>query len=210
MVSGFGLIFIWAAFYLLAGLVSLSGPLLADVTPPLLLFGLTALTLVHQRAWRQAGRLFRWPGAATVSAGAVAGAGLWLLADAIVLLEQRLHHHLQANNPLLLQPRLFRSPWHLALLVAAVAVLAPFAEELFYRGLVFGWLRERLPLAGAIVASGVAFGLAHLVPTLALPLGVVGCGLAYIYERSRSLWPSMAAHAALNVLSLAFAYARIH
>lgn len=82
----------------------------------------------------------------------------------------------------------------------AALVVAPAAEEAFFRGFLFGGLRSRLrfPLAAAI--SGLVFGAFHVIPLL-IPLMVfVGIGLAYIYERRGSLFASIAAHSAFNVI----------
>ena len=79
-------------------------------------------------------------------------------------------------------------------------LLVPFGEELLFRGILFGGLR-RYGLVVAAAASGLVFGLAHglnAVFAAALLLGVVNCVL---YERTRSIWPAVAAHAVFNLVS---------
>lgn len=88
-----------------------------------------------------------------------------------------------------------------ALNSAVVVVLAPFAEELFFRGLgvralaVFGGL-------AAILISGVVFGLVHGILGALPPLALFGVGLAWVRLRSASVWPSFIAHAAYNGLGI--------
>jgi membrane protease YdiL (CAAX protease family) len=89
--------------------------------------------------------------------------------------------------------------------VALIAVLAPFSEELFFRGLVFSGLRSRLSLWPAAVISGLIFGLPHVFtgPVAAIPLSALGVGLAWLYDRTGSLWPCIFAHMVNNGLALA-------
>lgn len=82
----------------------------------------------------------------------------------------------------------------------AAVVAAPIAEEVFFRGFLFGALRRRFPFWAAAVISGVVFGAFHVIPLL-IPLMIfVGIGLAYVYERRRSLLASIAAHSAFNMV----------
>lgn len=95
----------------------------------------------------------------------------------------------------------------LQLAIAGVLIIAgaAFSEEIFFRGFFFTGLRERLSFLWAAVVSGFVFGSLHLVSgdwAVALQLSVFGVVLAYIYDRSGSLWASIIAHAINN--SIAF------
>lgn len=84
-----------------------------------------------------------------------------------------------------------------------VCVLAPFVEEITFRGVGFGLLAARLGGEPAVVASGVLFGLAHgLVEALPL-LVAFGIGLAWLRERQGSTIPGMILHATFNAVALA-------
>jgi membrane protease YdiL (CAAX protease family) len=103
-----------------------------------------------------------------------------------------------------------------AALVAAsvfVCVIAPIAEEFFFRGFFFGALRNwRIRLAGrdlgtwvAAVLTGILFGLAHLGSAsleYLIPLGFLGFVLCVVRWRTRSLYPGMALHSANNAVAL--------
>jgi membrane protease YdiL (CAAX protease family) len=82
----------------------------------------------------------------------------------------------------------------------AALVAAPVAEEVFFRGFLFGALRRRFRFALAAGLSGAVFGAFHVIPLLIPVMIFVGVGLAYIYERRGSLYASIAAHSAFNVL----------
>ena len=85
-----------------------------------------------------------------------------------------------------------------------VALVAPFAEELFFRGLGVTVLAGA-GTAAAIVVSGLAFGLAHGLLIGLVPLTLFGIGLAWVRIRSASVWPGVIAHALYNASALAIA-----
>ncbi len=80
-------------------------------------------------------------------------------------------------------------------------VVAPFSEELFFRGLIFGGLAQRMPVPLAAGISALLFALLHGIGVVA-PIFVLGLGLAYVYRRTGSLWASMCTHSLVNVTSL--------
>lgn len=91
-------------------------------------------------------------------------------------------------------------------------LLAPVAEELMYRGLLFGSLHHRSP-AGAFILSTIVFAAIHVVGYIGLyrPLILVLCFLQYIpaglclgwaYTRSGNIWAPILAHIAINQTSI--------
>lgn len=89
--------------------------------------------------------------------------------------------------------------------VLLIGGLAPVAEELFFRGMLFGGLRARVPFLPAALISGVVFGSLHLTTGASAvpPLFLFGFLLAWVYERSGSIWPAVILHAINNNLALA-------
>ncbi len=94
-----------------------------------------------------------------------------------------------------------------------VCVIAPIAEETFFRGFFFGALRRwRIVLGGrdlgtwlAAIITGIVFGLAHLGSAPAkylVPLGFLGFVLCLVRWRTRSLYPCIALHSVNNSLAL--------
>jgi membrane protease YdiL (CAAX protease family) len=83
-----------------------------------------------------------------------------------------------------------------------VVAIAPLVEELTYRGLGYSLLRP-YGMASAIIGVGVAFGLAHgLLEALPI-LALFGMGLAFLRERSDSVYPPILLHGAFNGFALA-------
>ena len=90
-----------------------------------------------------------------------------------------------------------------ALLIGFVLV-APIAEELFFRGIVFNaWERERGTRV-AVYGSAVLFAVIH-GPILFAPVLALGILLAQVYRLTRSLPTTMAIHAGFNAISLTLA-----
>lgn len=100
----------------------------------------------------------------------------------------------------------------LALCAAAflVTVVAPVAEEFFFRGYIFGALRNWKGMWIGALLTGLLFGAIHAGSApdpLYLPLlAVFGFVLCLLYARTRSLYPCIALHAINN--SIAFGGAR--
>jgi hypothetical protein len=84
------------------------------------------------------------------------------------------------------------------LVLPLAAVLVPFVEELAFRGVLYGWLRAKLPLGGAMLVSAGVFSVAHGIPQLIPALAVVGYFLARLREREDSVWPCIAMHGTFN------------
>lgn len=102
----------------------------------------------------------------------------------------------------------------LAIVVLGAGV-APFVEELFFRGYLFGLYARRQPLWVAYLASGLLFALPHVNPltsTLAENAGLVtsvfvlGSLLAWTYRRTGSLIPAIVAHSFNNGVALVAFY----
>jgi uncharacterized protein len=92
-----------------------------------------------------------------------------------------------------------------AVFAFSVAVGAPIAEEIFFRGLLLVALRRRVGRAGAIVGCGLLFGLAHALGTeaAAIPaLVVFGVVLAALADRTGRLGPGIVAHMAFNGITV--------
>ena len=83
-----------------------------------------------------------------------------------------------------------------------VAGVAPFVEELTYRGLGFAAVRDAFGPGAAIVVTALAFGLAHGL-FVALPvLTIFGLVLAWIRHATGSIYPTIALHALFNGIAL--------
>jgi membrane protease YdiL (CAAX protease family) len=104
------------------------------------------------------------------------------------------------------------SATHMFFFAILVAVLAPFAEEFFFRGMIFRSLANGTGVAIAAIVSGLLFGAMH-IDSLSqdrllqvIPLAIFGVLLALLYVWSGTLFANIAVHATNNALAvLAFA-----
>jgi membrane protease YdiL (CAAX protease family) len=103
------------------------------------------------------------------------------------------HLNLQTNDQVLLAHSKQEPITTYATLFAAVFI-APFCEEIFFRGFVFPGLRHRMPVGAAIVVSSLLFAIAHADPGSFPVLLIIGLALAFIRWRTASIWPGMILH----------------
>jgi membrane protease YdiL (CAAX protease family) len=85
-----------------------------------------------------------------------------------------------------------------------IVVLAPLSEELFFRGFMLASLRRSMPLWPAALIAAVVWGALHLSGGnigVAIQLSVFGVILAWLYERSGTLWAPITAHALNNTIA---------
>lgn len=97
------------------------------------------------------------------------------------------------------------TPWG----YVAVGLLAPFAEEVVFRGAVLRQLlTTRLTPLAAVSVSALLFALAHLNPAQMPHAFLVGLLLGWMYWRTGSILPGMAYHWANN--SVAYLIAAVY
>jgi membrane protease YdiL (CAAX protease family) len=94
----------------------------------------------------------------------------------------------------------------LPLMLLLAAGLAPFAEEVAFRGVVFSWLRRHLPFWPAAVLQALPFGILHIQVDHVLYATLLGTMLALARERGRSLWVPVVIHIAINTIAVAAIY----
>lgn len=92
------------------------------------------------------------------------------------------------------------------LILLSVAVVVPFAEELFFRGALFTPLLRSSPAFVANWTTSIGFALAHQEPRNWAPLLLVALVLGELRRRAGSIWPGVALHAAFNATTLSMVF----
>lgn len=94
------------------------------------------------------------------------------------------------------------SLWLGAGFLAMTVLVTPFAEEVFFRGFLFRWMAGNRPVWLAAIISSVMFGAAHILPPQAISAALMALILCWLYWRTGSVWPAIAAHITNNALGI--------
>lgn len=169
------------------------------------------MTVLVRQFWRTQWTRGDLPGFGFVQPGdKSAYLGAVLLGVGVLLLGGPLTHVLAGAHPVHQDITVMAgkvSPAMRLLLAVPVVCVAPFVEELVFRGVLLSGLASRLHTGWAIVASAIVFGCVHLpdfgfawypIPALV----VMGLALAWMRVRSGSLWPSITLHATNNLFAM--------
>lgn len=151
--------------------------------------------------------------------GAVVFASALVLRQLVGLLQQAIGRPVQVPAYEIMNAGL--ADLGLPVMLFLAALLAPLAEEIAFRGVIFGWLRRRLAFlpAGKLrcLPSGVReqlsflpagilqalpFGLLHIQLEHVLYATLLGVMLALARERGRSLWVPVAIHIVINTVAV--------
>lgn len=139
----------------------------------------------------------RWPGARWMWLGLVIGSGLWPVSLALDSLSALMFGY-TPPSPFGALPT---DPLSIAALFAAMALAAPLCEEIFFRG----YLLSAYESKGArlsLWAVALLFAFFHLRLQGLLALLPLALALTFLAQKSGSLWPGVAAHFAVNALSV--------
>ncbi|MES2630899.1 MAG: type II CAAX endopeptidase family protein [Patescibacteria group bacterium] len=87
-----------------------------------------------------------------------------------------------------------------------LVIIAPIAEELLFRGYLFGKLRKYAPLWVAILITSVVFAIVHFAWNVGLDVFALSIVLCLLRVISGSLWPSIMLHMMKNGLAFYFLF----
>lgn len=85
-----------------------------------------------------------------------------------------------------------------------MALVGPLSEEICFRYGITGTLIRQMPRMCniAIVVSALIFGLIHLNPAQILNATILGLFFAWLYVKTRSIWPSVVCHVVNNTIAV--------
>lgn len=88
--------------------------------------------------------------------------------------------------------------------ILLIVIAASVSEEVCFRGMLFGGLRERWPRFAAALLSGIVFGGLHAATGISAvpPLIVFGIVLCLLYEKTGSIVPGIILHMLNNSVAL--------
>jgi hypothetical protein len=123
---------------------------------------------------------------------------------------QLVQFHPRAQDRFFVDGALYQYP----IVILTAAIVAPFVEEFYFRGVLLSWLGRKITIVPAVLVSALLFGLLHFRFTshpgaegwvytgVIVFLGLLNAILAV---RTKSLWPPFALHAGYNATVVAIA-----
>ncbi len=91
------------------------------------------------------------------------------------------------------------------LFLLVIGFIAPLLEEIIFRGFLFGTMRNSFSPWRSMVYSSLLFAALHQSLVAFLPIFFLAMVMAYLYEKTGSLWPSIILHMANNTVATLFA-----
>ena len=88
------------------------------------------------------------------------------------------------------------------LAILYVIVLGPIAEEVIFRGLIYRFLRLKMPFMAANIFQAVLFGIYHMNLLQGVYAFVIGLIFGFIASRGRGIRYSIVLHVLINMLSV--------
>ena len=98
---------------------------------------------------------------------------------------------------------------HFIVGILVFGFISPIAEELLFRGVIYGYLRRFMDLKLAIALSALIFGVYHMNYVQGIYGFLIGCLMAYAYEYFGEFKMAVFVHVASNVLAYCLSYTAI-
>lgn len=95
------------------------------------------------------------------------------------------------------------------ILLVVVAVIAPFSEEVFFRGFLYSAFKKSWGVNVALLLSSFLFAIVHLELYSFIPLIIIGWLLAYLFEKTKSLLPAIFLHGVYNLILILILLGRL-
>ncbi len=100
--------------------------------------------------------------------------------------------------------------WLRVYLTLFAAVVAPVAEEMLFRGIIYPAIKQSGFPRAALWGTSLLFALIHLNLANFVPLVVLALMLTWLYERTDNLLASIAAHGTFNAANVIYLFASEH
>jgi len=95
------------------------------------------------------------------------------------------------------------------ILLVVVAVIAPFSEEVFFRGFLYSAFKKSWGVNVALLLSSFLFAIVHLELYSFIPLIIIGWLLAYLFEKTKSLLMPIFLHGVYNLILILILLGRL-
>ncbi|MGB2630257.1 MAG: CPBP family intramembrane glutamic endopeptidase, partial [Candidatus Omnitrophota bacterium] len=92
-----------------------------------------------------------------------------------------------------------KEPTILLMSTLFAAIFGPIAEEIFFRGFMYGAIKKTFGIFWAMIITSAVFSILHTHVVGFLPIMMLGLLLAFLYEKTGSLISCMSVHIAHNI-----------
>ncbi len=82
--------------------------------------------------------------------------------------------------------------------IITVGIIAPFAEEFLFRGVIYNTLRKKISIRWTIIIQAILFGVFHFNLVQGTYATLLGLVFGYITYKTKSLWPAIIIHMVNN------------
>ena len=170
-----------------------------------LLIDIGAIYIIFQIIKRYDLNVKKWLGLKLFSLRKIKFLGFYFLAWPIIILWAQLVEYLnleifKSNN---YSEEVFNSLNNNYVLIFFMAcIIAPFCEEVIFRGYLYKIIRDKSNVLFAIVINSLFFGAIHFEPSAIVPAAILGVALSMVRLKTNSLLPSIAIHTFHNLLAL--------
>jgi membrane protease YdiL (CAAX protease family) len=155
-------------------------------------------------AWKRAGLVI--PKAKAMSIGLIAGIAAYTVVGLVDGAMATLLGRALVDNPRVFAEG-YEATWYTTILSLLVSTaFVPFIEEFFFRGVLLGWLKDRIPVIPAVVFTALAFAAYHQNWDYLVSLFAFGLILGWVFLRTKSIWPAVLAHGAYNLVIDLYGY----
>lgn len=178
---------------------------LLNILDRLILIGLTLVFALRLDSYKNLG--LKWhPLGKNILYGIGGGIALFVLATGAQHVFVTLLAADISTNPLVSMAARANTPLQLAAPLFVAGVMAPIAEEIYYRGFALPAFINRLGIVIGVIVSGLFFASVHLSTIWFGEIALVGMGLALLYYWTGSLIPGIIAHSIVNSTRLILVY----
>jgi hypothetical protein len=169
---------------------------------------LICLTLIFALRWGSLKDLgLKWqPLGKNIAFGLIGGVALFVLATGAQHIFVSFLAADITTNPLVSMAANAKTPLQLAAPLFVAGVMAPIAEEIYYRGFALPAFIKRWGVVIGVIVSGLFFSAVHLSVIWFAEIALVGMGLAFLYYWTGSLIPGIIAHSFVNSARLILVY----
>lgn len=132
---------------------------------------------------------------------ALIGTGVWLFNSGVLILLQLnglLMEQFQGMNEIL-NPL---TEGNLFIMVLTIGIVAPFAEEFLFRGVIYRTLSKNISIPVTIIIQGILFGIYHGNLIQGVYASLLGIIFGFITYKTQSLWPAIIAHMTNNTIAV--------